>query len=132
GFGAVRAGSHPAEGGCQYHGVQRRDGEVERLSGSKGFERKTGQVPRRMSDNREHLERLLTEAADGPMNGDEIRRYGQLARLLAGWRTLDADVNWAGLSGRISSRIRQDVEALASARVDHLIDPSLAADGDEA
>src|SRR5262245_1005232 len=78
-----------------------------------------------MSDNKEHLERLLTEATDGTMNDTDLRSYARLARLLAGWRTLDAGVDWAMLSTRISARVREDVEAQASASVDQLIDPAI-------
>ncbi len=83
-----------------------------------------------MSENKEHLERLLTESIDGPIDDVELRCYARLARLLAGWRTLDADMDWASLSKRISARVREGVEVQASARLDRLIDPSIPTDGE--
>ena len=79
-----------------------------------------------MTDNREHLERLMTEAADLPMSDADIRRGVRLARLLSGWRVVDANVDWAGQVGLVSARIREEIELQASAGVDSLIDPSLA------
>src|SRR5262245_31180819 len=78
-----------------------------------------------MTDNREHLERLMTEAADGPLSDVEIRRGLQLARLLSGWRVVDANIDWAGERGRVSARIHEEIELQASAKIDSLIDPSL-------
>lgn len=78
-----------------------------------------------MTDNREHLERLLTDAADGPISDADALRFARLARLLSSWRILDAGVDWSAQAGLVSAKIREEVEAQASARVDQLVDPTI-------
>lgn len=77
-----------------------------------------------MNTNREHLERLFAETDGAPMDAVDQAQCRKLARLLAGWRNLDAAVDWSATARMISTAVRDDAESLASAHVDHLIDPS--------
>ncbi len=80
--------------------------------------------------NREQLERLFAESDGAPMDAVDQAQCRKLARLLGGWRNLDATVDWPAHARTIASAVRNDAEARASAHVDHLIDPSTPAIAD--
>ncbi len=91
-----------------------------------------------MSIDREQFERLLTERADGVLTPEQLaeldramagssefadlaRGYERLQAVLRRWRALPSDINWQGLSARISRSVGDEVGLSASKTVDDLV-----------
>ncbi|MFH1417364.1 MAG: hypothetical protein ABII12_03650 [Planctomycetota bacterium] len=92
-----------------------------------------------MSEESEHLERLLSERPDGiagadeqaesdriiaedPESAESSRRYERLQRMLDGWRPLRHDVDWDAFKLAVSERVTEAAEKEASAVLDVRID----------
>jgi len=90
-----------------------------------------------MTHDRDQLERLLSERLDGRLAEAQLveldralaadaglaraqRQYARLAKLLAGWRALPADVDWERFAARFS-------EAVRAAGHDRVVDDALKA-----
>lgn len=87
---------------------------------------------------RERLEQLLSEHADGgltpddaaavsraierdPAAADAARAYARLGELLRGWRTLPSDVDWAQLAARTSQQVAETAATTGDVAVDDLL-----------
>jgi hypothetical protein len=98
-----------------------------------------------MTEEREHLERLISERPDGALTPEETeqvrravaedaeiasaaRQYEKLQAVLSEWRTLPLDVDWRAYAERVSSAVVDAAEQQASAAANGAIDPSAAAD----
>ncbi|MBX3395109.1 MAG: hypothetical protein KF841_07040 [Phycisphaerae bacterium] len=81
-----------------------------------------------MTDPREHLEFLIARATDGDLTGeereiiskavandtdlaDEIRRYERVNAVIANWRTVPHDMDWAGFRRSVSDAVTDDAMA---------------------
>lgn len=92
-----------------------------------------------MLDDREQLERLLSEQLDGTLDADErlvverareqdasaaasAERYRRLQELLAQWRPLTDDVDWPAMARFTSERVAEAADEAEYQRVDRLVE----------
>jgi hypothetical protein len=94
-----------------------------------------------MSDQREQLERLLSERADDALTAEQLaeleralagdvelarkaQAYERLHVLLDGWRTLPGNIDWQNLTARIRRDVGEEAVTATSAKIDDLVNDS--------